>query len=116
MTGETEPESILRRFREEGAKAVALKLGARGAGLLWEGRIVFVDPHPVKPVDTTGAGDCFDAGFLHAWLRGEPPESCLRMVAICGALSTEGLGGLSAFPSRDRLETELSKSECAKSR
>ena len=116
MTGETEPERILRRFNEEGVKAVALKLGANGAGLLWEGQISFVDRHPVKPVDTTGAGDSFDAGFLHAWLRGEAPEDCLRIASICGALSTEGLGGLNAFPSRDRLESELKKSECAKSR
>lgn len=114
MTGERDPERILEQFRDEGVKAVALKLGSRGAGMLWQGRISFVGRHPVDPVDTTGAGDCFDAGFLYASLRSEDAETCLRAAAICGALSTEAFGGLSGFPSRERLEEELKKAECAK--
>ena len=43
--------------------------------------------------DTTGAGDSFDAGFLHAWLGGAALADCLRLGAACGALSTRGLGG-----------------------
>ncbi len=114
MTGETDPEQILERFRDEGVKAVVLKLGSRGAGMLWKDRISFTGRHAVEPVDTTGAGDCFDAGFLHAWLASEDAETCLRAGAICGALSTETLGGLQGFPSRERLERELKKAECAK--
>jgi sugar/nucleoside kinase (ribokinase family) len=109
MTGERDPERMLERFRDEGVKSVVLKLGSRGAGMLWEGRMSFINRYPVDPVDTTGAGDCFDAGFLHAWLRAEDPRTCLCSGAICGALSTEALGGLMGFPSRERLETELKK-------
>jgi sugar/nucleoside kinase (ribokinase family) len=47
----------------------------------------------IDPVDTTGAGDSFDAGFLHAWLRGMPLLDSLRWGAACGSLSTRGLGG-----------------------
>jgi sugar/nucleoside kinase (ribokinase family) len=114
MTGEDDPERILERFRDEGIKAVVLKLGSRGAGMLWNNRITFAGRHPVDAVDTTGAGDCFDAGFLHAWLNSADEETCLCAAAICGALSTEALGGLSGFPSRERLEEELKKAECAK--
>jgi sugar/nucleoside kinase (ribokinase family) len=49
-------------------------------------------------VDTTGAGDSFNAGFLHRWLEGAPLLDCLRLGAACGALSTRGLGGTAAQP------------------
>jgi sugar/nucleoside kinase (ribokinase family) len=114
MTGEHDACKILERFRDEGVKAVVLKLGNRGAGMLWQDQISFAERFHVDPVDTTGAGDCFDAGFLHAWLRSQDPETCLCAAAICGALSTEALGGLNGFPSRERLEEELKKAECAK--
>jgi sugar/nucleoside kinase (ribokinase family) len=57
--------------------------------------------------DTTGAGDCFDAGFLHAWLNQQPLMECLRMGNACGALSTRAAGGVSGMPSKSELEEFL---------
>ena len=93
-----EPHEILRRLREKGLKGVGLKLGGKGAALLWRSRQFLADPFPVETVDTTGAGDCFNAGFIFAWLRGYSPQRCLEIANICGALSTRALGGLEAFP------------------
>jgi len=107
LTGEREPASMLKRFNDADLRCVALKLGARGASLLVDGKVYDAAAHPVVPLDTTGAGDCFDAGFLHAWLRGESPERCLQAANICGALSTEAYGGIAGFPSRERLQKEL---------
>jgi sugar/nucleoside kinase (ribokinase family) len=109
MTGEQDATAILRHFAAAGLQHVALKLGAQGAALLWEGATWFADPYPVELVDTTGAGDCFDAGFLDAWLTRESPARCLRQANICGALSTEAHGGIAGFPDRERLITELEK-------
>jgi sugar/nucleoside kinase (ribokinase family) len=72
---------------------------------------MFAPALAVTPVDTTGAGDCFNAGFLHAWLTGYAPGDCLRAANICGALSTESYGGIEGFPSQERFQREMHKIE-----
>ena len=106
MTGECEPRLILEAFRKMGMKRVALKLGPPGSALLYDEKIMFCGPIPVQAVDATGAGDCFDAGFLFAWLRGDDPESCLKAGTICGALSTRQLGGIAGFPTVAELDAQ----------
>ena len=53
---------------------------------------------PVHCVDTTGAGDAFDAGFLRAWLDGRDLRDCLAYACATGALSTRGIGATGALP------------------
>ena len=60
--------------------------------------VLEVPAYRVAPVDTTGAGDSFNAGFLHRWLQEAPLADCLRLGAACGALSTRSLGGTAAQP------------------
>jgi sugar/nucleoside kinase (ribokinase family) len=111
LTGEEDPARILVKLADAGVSRVALKLGSSGAALLWNGEMFFADPHPIQPVDTTGAGDSFDAGFLYAWLNGETPEACLRIATVCGAISTEAFGGIDGFPTPARLFAELAKGD-----
>lgn len=113
MTGEHDPERVLKAYAHHGARGVALKLGPRGAALLWNGEITFVDAYAVEPVDTTGAGDCFDAGFLYAWLNGDDLRTCLRSGAICGALSTLALGGVTSFPTLHQLRKAMKQTTAA---
>ena len=77
--------------------------------LLSQGELYCQPPHRVKTVDTTGAGDCFDAGYIHGWLDGQTPLDCLRIAAVCGAMSTRGLGGIATFPSTDELQEALER-------
>lgn len=100
ISGETEPEKMLQWLADHGISAV-LKLGAKGSAMLDDGNLVRGESIPVTPVDTTGAGDCFDAGFLYGWLKGEPAERCLRIGNLCGAHSTRSLGGIGGFPKLD---------------
>jgi sugar/nucleoside kinase (ribokinase family) len=53
---------------------------------------------PVDPIDTTGAGDSFDAGFLRSWLDGASIADSLEFAAACGALSTLSVGGVDGQP------------------
>ena len=85
--------------RTDGGPIVAVKLGAAGAlACRAEGPLVRVPAMRVEPIDTTGAGDSFNAGFLRAWLDGADLKACLRSGAVCGAMSTQRLGGIDAQP------------------
>jgi sugar/nucleoside kinase (ribokinase family) len=95
------------RTLENGRTLTVAKLGSEGAAALESGRLLRVPAFLVTPVDTTGAGDSFGAGFLDAWLRGEPLESALRQGAACGALSTLGLGGIARQPDRAEAQALL---------
>ena len=74
----------------------AIKQGAEGATVLVEGERIHLPAEPVTVVDTTGAGDAFNAGFVSAWLSGAPPEACLRAGNAQGARAIAGRGGFHA--------------------
>jgi sugar/nucleoside kinase (ribokinase family) len=77
---------------------VVVKLGADGALAVAGGETVTVAGTPVEPVDSTGAGDSFDAGFLAARLNGEDLAAALALGCACGALSTRRAGGTAGQP------------------
>ncbi len=72
---------------------VVVKDGPAGAYACAGAEILHAPAIPVTPVDTTGAGDCFNAGFIKAWLDGRPLIECLRWGNIVGGLSTLARGG-----------------------
>lgn len=92
IAGRDDIADALRRL-ENGRTRVVAKLGAQGCMVLEAGEPLTVPAYRTDPVDTTGAGDSFDAGFLHAWLRGMSMLDALHWGAACGSLSTRGLGG-----------------------
>lgn len=75
---------------------VVVKLGAQGALAQHKTRRVEAPTIPISVVDTTGAGDSFDAGFIYGHLAGWELEESLRLAIICGALSTRAIGGTQA--------------------
>jgi sugar/nucleoside kinase (ribokinase family) len=107
MTGESQAPRMLAWFRAHGARGTALKLGPEGSTASSLNDFAVVPSIPVAPVDTTGAGDCFNAGFLYGILQEMPIARCLRLGNLCGALSTEAAGGIAGFPSWERLRPLL---------
>lgn len=99
IAGVEDPEAAARALLALGPRVVAVKLGPAGAlAVAADGSASRVPAVPVEPVDTTGAGNSFDAGFLAAWLAGRPLDACLAVGAACGALSTRGIGGTAGQP------------------
>ncbi|MFC9431893.1 carbohydrate kinase family protein [Streptomyces sp. NPDC056987] len=86
---------------------VAVKDGADGA-LVHDGRTAHrTRGIPAEPLDTVGAGDSFDAGFVAGLLAGRSAVDALELAAVCGALSTRAYGGTPAQPTRDEADAAL---------
>jgi sugar/nucleoside kinase (ribokinase family) len=83
---------------------VVVKLGRDGA-MAQRGADRFLSPTlRVEAVDAVGAGDSFDAGFLHQYVRGADLPACLSAGNLAGAFSTTRSGGTEAF--RDAIYRE----------
>jgi sugar/nucleoside kinase (ribokinase family) len=80
------------------AHFVVVKNGSDGA-YGWDGSQWFYQPAFINNnvVDTVGAGDSFDAGFIRDFIRGKPFLTCLETGALAGALNTTMAGGTGAF-------------------
>jgi ribokinase len=98
LAGETEPSAAAARITALGA-TVALKDGADG-GAVWtpDGGHWTSPGADVAVVDTVGAGDSFDAGYISALVEGRAPGECLERAVVCGSLSTTAAGGTAAQP------------------
>jgi sugar/nucleoside kinase (ribokinase family) len=80
-----------------------VKLGAAGAMMRTENGPLVTHSPEVHVVDTTGAGDAFDAGFIDGLLANEGGEECMRRGCVCGGLSTRLAGALRGLPTREEL-------------
>jgi sugar/nucleoside kinase (ribokinase family) len=105
ITGETRPERALKRLAEHGGCAV-IRRGAEGAIGAAGDEVCTVAAESVGVVDTTGAGDAFNAGFLRGWLAGVGLEASLTLGAICGSRAVGDYGGYRGCP-RERELREI---------
>lgn len=85
------------------ARNTVIKRGAAGTCWISPGGTVFEGAPKVRAVDTTGAGDAFNAGFLAGLLSGLPPRRSLRLGNSVGARSTRAIGGLDGLPRLEEL-------------
>jgi 2-dehydro-3-deoxygluconokinase len=79
VCGDANPDATADRYRAAGVPEVAVKCGALGCVLLADAKAMRIAiPEPVKAIDTTAAGDAFNAGYLAARLAGASPEAAAR--------------------------------------
>jgi ribokinase len=108
-----ETEAIHYSRKESAKKAIAdfskycnlvvVKLGKNGS-IAFSDKIAYeAEPYTVTAVDTTGAGDSFNAGFIYGFLKGKAVMECLKYGNGCGALSVTALGGNTGFPTEQKL-------------
>lgn len=102
LTGEKTPEAALARLAQL-TPTVLIKLGADGVLASHQGRVVHMPGIAVDVVDTTGAGDNFDSGFIYGLLHDYPLAKCLRCGNFCGGRSTTAHGGWYASPTEEQM-------------
>ncbi|MGI9860623.1 sugar kinase [Moorella naiadis] len=92
LSGKEEPPEIAQFFLDCGVKVVGIKLGSQGSYVQSQEEKIWAPHFKVNPVDTTGAGDSFVAGFIAGLVKGWPLEQVARFANAVGALATTGLG------------------------
>ncbi len=97
LTGAPDVETALERLAAR-VPVVAVKLGPQGATGARGAERACVPAIPATVVDTTGAGDSFNAGFVYGYLKGWSLERALWLGCACGSLSTRAMGGTTAQP------------------
>jgi ribokinase len=95
----TGPERAAEILLDMGIKVVAIKMGKDGCWVADRDSIEYVPSFNVKVVDTTGAGDNFNAGFVSAHISGRPPKECAIIGSATAALKIGGFGW-STYPTR----------------
>jgi sugar/nucleoside kinase (ribokinase family) len=85
-------KSVEKLLGNPALEMIVLKRGKAGATIYSRDEVVQVSAFPVRELDPTGAGDCFDAGFLCGLVEGKSLEECGRIAAAAGALNAAAFG------------------------
>jgi ribokinase len=100
---------MARTLCDRGAGRVVAKLGERGAVLVSLSAEMHWQTFPVTPVDTTAAGDCFNAAFAAALVAGRAEAEAGRFACAAAAISVTRAGAQPAMPSRAEVDRLLSQ-------
>lgn len=86
---------------------LVIKRGDQGAVAYTSDATVQTPAPRCRAIETTGAGDSFAAGFLHAWFASQDLALALRFAALCGSAATEHYGGIAAHSRFPELYRDL---------
>ena len=96
-------DEAIRKLPEERG-TIVIKRGSKGALLIKpDGTSMEAEPFPVTVIDTTGAGDSFNAGLIYGGVHGQELAEALRWACACGALATRRIGGAGEVPSPEEV-------------
>jgi ribokinase len=103
----SDPEEVARDLINAGVKQVVMTLGEKGALIVTRSSSQRVAAPEMRAVDTTGAGDAFNAGLATALANGENLESAVRFAVITGALAVTREGVIPSLPKRQEVAVFL---------
>ncbi len=98
LTGESEIPKGAQALIDMGVEIVAVKLGAKGCYVTNGEQKDIIQPYKVAAVDTTGAGDAFDAGFLYGLIKNRPLFECGRLGNFVASRSVMKMGARDGLP------------------
>ncbi len=97
-------EDLADRLIGMGAGSVVIKMGPKGCMVAHDGVCTQVPAYPANVKDTTGAGDCWDAGFIAALSCGKDPVAAAQIGCACAAFGIEAVGGSTGVPCYDLVQ------------
>ena len=101
LTKTATPEAACEGLLKRGVEIVALKRGEEGCRIVTRDGSIDVPSYPVEAVDPTGAGDCFDAGFVVGLTEGLALAECGRLANACGAAAAAVRGPMEGSLTRE---------------
>ncbi len=95
----------IRILKSRGVKEVIVKLGKEGAGYEDKGKLVAFPATPVgRRIDTTGAGDCFIAGFLYGMIQQRDISQAIKIANLTASYSIQKKGAAISFPNKSEID------------
>lgn len=109
LIDQTSSDKIIKYFWDKGVATVAVKMGKNGCAVGYNGEINIIPSKDAEVVDSTGAGDAFNGGFLHGIACGYTPFESARLATIVASEQIKGLGAVKSLPYRDQVYTEFGR-------
>jgi len=104
--GDKSPDEAAQEIQDQ-VEMVVIKMGAEGSFCVSGGEMVRIGVRPSNPVDTTGAGDLYAAGFIYGHMKGLPPETCGKMGAVLSGRVIELIGAKMDESNWENLRREI---------
>jgi ribokinase len=105
---EASPSTAAQKLLSNGCKGIVLKMGSQGVYLKSQDGIdEHVPAFSVKAVDTTAAGDAFNAGFATGLMRGKSPVDAAAFASAVAAISVTRSGAQPSMPTMAEVEAFL---------
>ncbi|WP_204502235.1 sugar kinase [Aquibacillus albus] len=112
LFGVSDPDAIIEKSKEAGISTIAVKLGERGSVGHKEGKTLYANPiPPSKVVDTVGAGDGFDTGFIYGILNEWSLEKILKFANMIGSMVVSISGDNEGLPYLEEVEIQLGEKD-----
>jgi ribokinase len=99
----SEPEAVADELVRTGVKQVVMTLGEKGALIVTASSSIHIPAVRVSALDTTGAGDAFNAGLAVALASGANLEAAVQFAVATGALAVTKEGVIPSLPDRDKV-------------
>jgi len=101
------PDKIIKYFWDKGVTTVAVKMGKKGCAIGYNGEISTVESKETILVDSTGAGDAFNGGFLHGIACGYTPFESANLASIVSGEQIKGIGAVKSIPYREQVYSQF---------
>ncbi len=107
ITGKKDIEKAVKHLLKKGVESVIVKMGENGSKIFFEKKSIEVPAVKTNVVDTTGAGDSFNAAFIYGRLKGMDDEESAKLASLAASITVSRMGTTSSFPSFEEIQSEI---------